>query len=251
MTVTYLRAVVLTALSLCSTAALAFDYFLVNDDSAVYAAPESQEVLTRLHKGSVLLQIDQQGAWSKVFFLSADKQPLKGWMLSDTLRPQQQGSRADNTLIVSVKSLRLRQGPGTEYPVVGSLTQHQQVAERQREGDWVKISYRNQAGNTLEAWTAGRFLRSSASLMAANENASEERPTTARVSSATGVYQVGGTHVNFRSGPGTEFSVVGKLNAPQRVEAIKQQHGWLNIRVEQDGRLLSGWILKRLLKPVN
>ncbi|RTE66367.1 SH3 domain-containing protein [Amphritea opalescens] len=169
MKIIILRSLVFVLVSLFSTMSLAFDYFIVNADSPIYSAPDSGgKPLTHLSQGNVLLQIEKQGAWSKVFFLSTDRQPLKGWLPSNRLTAQHQQSQAQakpnqpldgKALIVSANSLRLRQGPGTQYAVVGSLKQNQQVAEQAREGDWVKVAYRNAAGKRVEAWTAGRYLR--------------------------------------------------------------------------------------------
>lgn len=169
MKIRILRSLVLVLFSFFSTVSLAFDYFVVNDDAAVYSTPDSSgKPVTHLGQGNVLLQIDKKGAWSKVFFLSTNRQPFKGWMRSNRLTAQQQGQpqvqhnqplASGKTLTVFANSLRLRQGPGTQYSVVGSLKQNQQVAELAREGGWVKIAYRNGAGKRVEAWTAGRYLR--------------------------------------------------------------------------------------------
>ncbi|WP_417222023.1 SH3 domain-containing protein [Amphritea sp.] len=248
--VSLLNSVMLMLLSLFSVAAQAFDYFVVNHDSTVYSAPDNGQALTHLSKGNVLLQIDKKGAWSKVFFLSQNRQPLKGWMLSEKLTAQQNGQQRPslgdgNRLTVTANSLRLRQGPGTDFPVVGSIKLNQQVVERQRQGDWVKVAYHGTSGQAAEAWTAGRFLRST-------QQAGVKQVATTKSSGekASGHYQVKGSHVNFRSGPGTQFSAVGKLSNPQRVTAIERQNGWLKISADLNGRATTGWMLERLLKPV-
>ncbi len=239
-----LKPLSLLLFSLYSTTGLAFDYFVVNRDAEVYSAPDSSELLTRLSKGNVLLEIDKKGAWSRVFFLTPDKQPLKGWMLSDRLTAQQQEKSSPKivgyTHTVAVDSLRLRQGPGGNYTVVGSLRRDQQVSELKREGDWVNVGYRNEAGNLENAWTAGRFLKPIAA-----------QSVTTSVEALAGQYRVSGEKVNFRSGPGTGYRVVGKVSAPQLVTVIERRKDWMKIRVEENGVSLSGWIAQRFLEPVN
>ncbi|WP_299195684.1 SH3 domain-containing protein [uncultured Amphritea sp.] len=255
-----LKPVSLVLLSLFSTTALAFDYFVVNRDAEVYSAPGSSELLTRLSQGNVLLEIDKKGAWSRVFFLSPDKQPQKGWMLSDSLTAQQQGVSspkiAGHTHTVVVDSLRLRQGPGGNYAVVGSLSRDQQVTELKREGDWVKVGFRDGAGNETEAWTAGRFLRSVAPQSQVGTSKTETSQVAAsqveasEAASPSGQYRISGVNVNFRSGPGAGYRVLGKVSSPQQVKVMDSQKGWMNIRFEQSGTPVSGWISQRFIDPV-
>lgn len=251
MKISIFRSVVLTLLCFFSMVVQAFDYFVVSHDSAVYSAPDNGQALAHLSKGNVLLQIDKKGAWSKVFFLSPDRQPLKGWVLSEKLTAQQSGQQRPslgdgNTLTVTANSLRLRQGPGTNFPVVGRIKLNQQVVERQRQGDWVKVAYHTASGQAAEAWTAGRFLRST------QQTGVKQAVTPAlSVEKASGRYQVKGTNINFRSGPGTHFSAVGKLSHPQQVAAIERQDGWVKVSADLNDRVATGWILERLLRPVN
>ena len=248
----FLKPVSLVLLSLLSTTALAFDYFVVKQDAGVYSAPGSSQLVTRLTKGNVLLEIDKKGDWSRVFFLSADRQPLKGWMRSDSLTAQQQGQShpqiAGYTHTVTVNSLRLRKGPGGNYAVVGSLSRDQQVTELQRKGDWVKVGFLNASGNVSEAWTAGRFLRSVAKAPQTQAVASSVTQTKAGLSA--GQFSVSGSRVNFRAGPGTSYRVVGQVSAPQQVEVSDSQNGWMNIHFQQGGSPVSGWIAERFLNPV-
>lgn len=240
-----LKSISLVLLGLYSTTLLAFDYFIVNREAEVYSAPHGSELLTRLSEGEVLLEIDKKGAWSQVFFLSPEKKPLKGWMLSDRLTAQQQGKEnaqvAGYTHTAAVDSLRLRQGPGGNYGVVGTLHRDQQVTELKREGDWVNVSYRDESGNLADAWTAGRFLRSVAP---------QSQTVISKADKFSGQFRIRGENVNFRSGPGTGFPVVGQVSAPQQVEVIGSQKGWMNISLQQSGVSRSGWISQRFLDSV-
>ncbi|SEQ11762.1 SH3 domain-containing protein [Amphritea atlantica] len=249
-----LKALGLVVFSMISPLVMAFDYFVVNHEAEVYSAPDSSELLTRLGQGSVLLEIDKKGSWSRVFFLSADKQPLKGWMLSSYLTAQQQGQSEPvaegQRYSVTVSSLRLRQGPGSQYGVVGSLSLNQQVTELQRQDEWVKVQYRNRSGHNAEAWTAVRFLRSVGSSGAQQPASGSGQPAAGKQNMSAVPYQISGRHVNFRSGPGTGFAVVGQVSAPQRVEVVGQQKGWMKINVDQGETTVSGWISQRFLKQV-
>ena len=167
MKITSVKSALLVSLCLFSSVSQAFDYFMVNRATEVFSTPDGKDVMGQLIKGNVLLEIGKQGEWSKVFFLTAQKQPLKGWVLSRNLTAQQKGTSRSVSedggeyYTVSVKALRLRKGPGSEHPVVSALKRDQMVKQLHRDGEWVKVRYRNESGSTAQAWTAVKYLQPS------------------------------------------------------------------------------------------
>lgn len=254
MKVTIFNSALLASLCCFSAVSQAFEYFVVNQAAKVFTAPNGNEVMTQLMRGNVLLEIDQQGDWSKVFFLTAEKQPLKGWVLSEKMTAQQQGGNqpvndGGEYYTVAVNGLRLRSGPGGEHPVMGSLKRDQMVKKLHRDGEWVKVRYRNDSGNTAQAWTAIKFLKpakSEAQVKAVKSVTKYEE----KVESNKRLFRVKGKSVNFRSGPGTEYSIVGQLSNPQRVSVISSKKEWKQISVQINGAEISGWVLGRFVKAL-
>ena len=64
---------------------------------------------------------------------------------------------------------------------------------------------------------------------------------------ATGDYRtVSGNSVNMRNGPGTSYSVLGRLGRGDRVEVLSDTgNGWVKLRSEETGRV--GWMADFLL----
>lgn len=60
---------------------------------------------------------------------------------------------------------------------------------------------------------------------------------------ARSVVYVTGSMVNIRSGPGTQYHVIGKVNQGCQVTILEQSGGWYKVRLP-DGKL--GWIYKKL-----
>ncbi|BBB26661.1 SH3 domain-containing protein [Amphritea japonica] len=244
----------LVFLCLFSSLSQAFEYFMVNRAAEVFTDPGGKEVMSQLAKGNVLLEIDKQGEWSKVFFLTAKKQPLKGWVLSKNLTAQQQGATrsvsegSGEYYTVTVAALRLRRGPGSEHPVVGGLKRNQMVKQLHRDGEWIKVRYRNESGKTAQAWTAARFLQPAKAASKANTTVSSSRAATPNADATISFSRVKGTQVNFRSGPGSNYRVVGQLSHPQEVEVIASQKEWKKIRTDLEGKQVTGWIVERLLE---
>ena len=70
-------------------------------------------------------------------------------------------------------------------------------------------------------------------------------PIAAALSEALDLRVVTGTLVNVRSGPGTAFEVVAQLAEGQRAEALREEDGWAEVRLE-DGT--TGWMSARFLE---
>lgn len=254
MKLTILKPALLVFLCLFSSLSQAFEYFVVNRTAKVFSVPDGNELMTQLMKGDVLLEIDKQGSWSKVFFLTAEKQPLKGWILSEYLTAQQQGANrtvsedSGEYYTVAVNALRLRRGPGGEHPIVGGLKRDQMVKQLHREGKWVKVRYRNESGKTAQAWTATRFLKPVKAMPQGKISISAPTRSLTNPDAGSGLFRVKGTQVNFRSGPGVEYRVVGQLSNPQQVEVIASQKEWKKIRTDLKGKEVTGWVIERLLE---
>ncbi len=65
------------------------------------------------------------------------------------------------------------------------------------------------------------------------------------------LFQVAGSRVNMREGPGTTFGVIITLNSGTQAEIIErdQRLGWAKVRVVGSGA--EGWMAERLLEPAN
>jgi uncharacterized protein YgiM (DUF1202 family) len=61
---------------------------------------------------------------------------------------------------------------------------------------------------------------------------------------------VSGNNVNMRNGPGTSYSVVGRLTRGEEVEVLSDPgNGWLKLRVAETGNV--GWMADFLVSAAN
>lgn len=236
-----------------ASAVSAFEYYSVNRDTLVLSMPSANSsVVAPLTRGEVLLQIDEQGEWSKVFFLSPDKQPLKGWLLSSAINAQAKvhaGAVSNSTDYFSstVDKLRLRKGPGAGFEVLGTLSRKQIVKRLHTEGGWAKIKYKTASGSASQAWVSASYLKP---VNSAEDFKQQPRSALVPVEVTTNQYRVIGSKVNFRQGPDTSFPVIGQLNHDQQVKIIAEQGDWKKIHYDLLGKELSGWMAGRFLKPM-
>ncbi len=173
--------------------------------------------------------------------LPEDTQPQPGETTPPVTEPVQQTLVG---IVTGAKVLNVRSGPGTEYDKVGTYDEGMKVAiyERQQVGDstW---------GRTKSGWISMNYI------VLEDENATKEESTTTHSIIAT----VTTDDLNVRSGPGTRYDSVGRINTGDKVQITeicvldnilwgKAKKGWLcmsyvTIDGAADGKLrLSGTV---------
>lgn len=128
------------------------------DASSLYLreAPGSEsEVLGALSRGTEVTVQEEKYGWANV-----DYNGQSGWVAGHYLvsagNSASSGQTASGDIIVQADTVYLRQGPGTETPIVGFAGQGDTYQKLEEQNGWVKV----QLGNGSEAWIAG-FLTSS------------------------------------------------------------------------------------------
>ncbi|MFH1119918.1 MAG: SH3 domain-containing protein [Bacteroidota bacterium] len=104
--------------------------------------------------------------------------------------------------IVSVASLNVRKGPGTDFPVVSVLSAGAMVSIYEGTDGWARIG-------TDDEWIAQKFL--------------------IKVSKG----QVKASSLTIRSGPGTQFSSLGTLPKGSEVLVYETKIGWSRIDINE------------------
>ncbi|NDV02146.1 SH3 domain-containing protein [Pseudoroseicyclus tamaricis] len=61
------------------------------------------------------------------------------------------------------------------------------------------------------------------------------------------IWEVAGSRVNMRAGPGTDYLVLDTLNGGTDLELLETRAGWARVRLV-DGEV-EGWMAERLLEP--
>lgn len=123
---------------------------------------------------------------------------------------------AQNMVSVKGSMLNMRTGPGTHTEVLWELQKGYPMEVLQRRNRWFQI--RDFEGDT--GWVARSLT------------------------SKTPHHVVKSSTANLRSGPGTQYRIVGKAEYGEVVRTREKRGRW--VRVERDGAS-NGWIAKRLL----
>lgn len=135
---------------------------------------------------------------------------------------------------VTVNSLRVRSGPGTNFGIIGGLSLNEIVEEMSFNTDKSWMELRNSEG--LVGWSASEYL------VLVNDAPPPPPPPSAypwyRVTAASALF--------VREGPGTNFKTIGNLVKDDIVAAVgpETSTGWVQI-TRFDG--LTGWSSKTYL----
>ena len=105
---------------------------------------------------------------------------------------------AKRTGIITAKSLRVRTGPGTSYPIVGGLKGGDRVEILDDSRSWYEIVY-----DQGSAYVSGKYVASLYGFITGNG-------------------------VRVRKGPATNTPVEGTLNRGDKVEVLAKQGVWYN-----------------------
>ena len=121
------------------------------------------------------------------------------------------------TAVVTGHRVNVRSGPGTGYYVIATLDRNTPVTVTDRSnGSWYAVSVGGQSG----------FV--AASYLSLDESSAATAPvfTPAPASSGNSAGYINAMYVRFRSGPGSDYSVLGEYNRGKEVTPIGSGDGW-------------------------
>jgi SH3-like domain-containing protein len=119
------------------------------------------------------------------------------------------------------ENVNLRSGPGTKYSVKWKYGSGFPLKVLEEKGGWLKVEdFEGDSGWLYQKLTS----RNGHMIVKVNKNQNKK--------------------VNIRSGPSTEYKIVGKAYYGVVFKTIKQQNGWAHVKHDSG---LEGWIKRSLL----
>ena len=137
------------------------------------------------------------------------------------------GAATTATYKVTASSLNVRKGAGTNFSVLGQVSNGTSINATAESNGWVRFSYKNQVG-----WVSKKYLKaSSAGSSSGNNTSSGSSAKSGTVTCST---------LNVRSGAGTSYGKIGTLSNGAKFTYTKESNGWLKIAYGSG----TGWISK-------
>lgn len=168
----------------------------------------------------------------------------------------------DGVIAQAYATVNVRRGPGTQYDIIGQLTSGNEVqitGRSDEESNWLRISYSGSEG--WVAYFTVSVLGNAEQLPIVAARPDAEVPlvrataTPVAVLATSDVYITAYRAVNVRSGPGTEYVVVGTLEPGSTADVTGRSGDSEWLRIDFDGD--DGWVaffvvtLTGLLEDVN
>ncbi|TAN68725.1 cell wall hydrolase [Paraclostridium sordellii 8483] len=169
----------------------------------------------KLNKGDRVEYLETVGSWIKVKHNSNE-----GFVHSNYISTSSNtGESNEDTSVKSEKQVtgnrvNFRKGPGTSYSIITSLNKGTKVEYISENNGWAKIKYNGNIG-----YMSTNYLATIDSNNGGNNSESTVKSEK----------QVTGNRVNFRKGPGTNYSVITSLNKGTKVGYISESNGWAKV----------------------
>ncbi|MEN8199249.1 MAG: SH3 domain-containing protein [Thermodesulfobacteriota bacterium] len=117
--------------------------------------------------------------------------------------------------------VQLRSGPGTKYSAKWEYGDGFPLKILSRKGSWVKVKdFENDTG-----WVYKKFVSSTPHMIVKTNKGKKKK-------------------INIRSGPGTNYKLVGQAYYGVVFQTLEQKKGWAKVKHDSG---LTGWISRKLL----
>ncbi len=210
-----------TLLCICLTAAACaatYGVGTVTGDSLRLreGAGSNTAILTTVSKGETVVVLENQAnGWYKV-----DLNGTVGYMSADYLSVSVQANTdlGPGTLNTDGASLNMRSGPGTNYSKLASIPGNAVLTISGLENGWYKTSF-----NGVSGYVSSDYIT-------LNNSAPSSAPAPAETpSTKIGIPNTGGSSLNMRSGPGTDYRKLASIPSNASLSIIGEENGWFKI----------------------
>ncbi|CEP79537.1 SH3 domain-containing protein [Paraclostridium sordellii] len=173
----------------------------------------------KLNKGDRVEYLETVGSWIKVKYNSTEGFVHSNYISTSSNTGESNGDTSvKSEKLVTGNRVNFRKGPGTNYSIITSLNKGTKVGYISESNGWAKISYNGNIG-----YMSTSYLATIDSNGGGNNSESNEDST------VKSEKQVTGNRVNFRKGPGTNYSVITSLNKGTKVGYISESNGWVKV----------------------
>ena len=151
------------------------------------------------------------------------------------------GGQAVQQIEVTGSVVNLRQGPDTNYPVVGQVTRGTRLSVLGSTPGWYQVT----APNGVRAYIAAAYARVTASTPQPSEPSPQPTPPTQEPSSGEQTAVVTGEVVNLRFGAGTTYPQVGQVKQGEKLQVFNRSGDWYLVKSNsgQQG-WIAGWLIE-------
>lgn len=169
-------------------------------------------------KDQILDVLETQEDWHKIQY-GDDMGYVHSKFLKEISAPTNQEEKA-HQLKVLVETLNVREKPSVEAEILGEINKGEDYELLEANGEWIRLKASN-----VEGWVYAQYVN----------------PVEPLKNNVTTIAE----KVNLRSGPSTEFEVLGTAQKDMKYTYVSNKNGWVQVK-DANGEMY--WILAQLVK---
>ncbi|MBM7691882.1 N-acetylmuramoyl-L-alanine amidase [Peribacillus deserti] len=206
---------------------------VITDVINVREAPDlASPIVTEVSYGEIYQITAERSNWIQITLEGGKKGWVAGWLIS-RIR-QKENSNSELTplahAVVSADTLRIRNGPGKQFQIIGSLTGGKEAAILEKNENWVKINT-----DEITGWAAAEFLTEKKEEKPKSKKSKEKKQD-----SVHKIAEVTADGLNIRETPAMDGRVIGKVTRGTSLPFLKENGDWIKIEYQES----TGWINK-------
>jgi N-acetylmuramoyl-L-alanine amidase len=170
-------------------------------------------IQAKITKGERYTILDKKGNWFQIQLSNNQS----GWVSADYV----QIDKAEKTVVCEANRLRLREGPGLNFSIIGYINRGEKGVALQQQGEWVKVQW-----NGKEGWVHRAYI-SFVDKLAENR-----------------YVHVLYNNTNIRAAASTEAPIVMKAKRNDTFPIVRKEGQWYVIQVnERTAGYIAEWVV--------
>jgi N-acetylmuramoyl-L-alanine amidase len=143
--------------------------------------------------------------------------------------PQDIGVAASGTVTIAENTVNVRNGPSLSYQLVKQVKRGEKFTVIKEQGDWIHIQLSSAKTGWVANWVVTKTSNGTTTSGSSNSNKMTAEANT--------------NQLRVRTGPGTNFRIIGYLNKGQAVSVIDDNENWVKIAAGFG----EGWVSREFL----
>ena len=143
---------------------------------------------------------------------------------------------------ITANSVNLRSGPGTNYTKIDKLQKMDDLTILEKSGDWYKVTA---IAIKKTGYVYASFVKVTSTSPTATPGPTTPTPVPTTIPVGTQVGKLNASGVNFRTGPSTAYSSMGKLAKDTAVTVTGKSGDWYQVTVTATGK--SGYVFAKYI----
>jgi len=175
-------------------------------------------VIGSLKHGEKITISNESNGWHKLTHNGISGYVSAAFVILDNSTPETPATPQTKTVYVNTPGsvLNVRSGPGTNNAVMGTLKHGEKVNVTDYNNDWYKLTFSGKTGYISRPFTK-------------DDDPVPTPATPGAASSKTAYVNTPGSTLNVRSGPGTNYSIIGSLKHGEKIEVTDEDNSWYKL----------------------